>query len=314
MRRELLTTTFALLTGISIGGVAMSLKHPTTSSAPSHNEFPAPVDTPVATEAKVIASLTDSKIEGAEPPVDQRDEDKDIVEINLGPMSEQEQMQVLVARWSSLAGEVNKLVRRIESLERRAETTQTSGTDGEIGDADDRSEVLPTDSPEAQRVALISAGVPADVADEVVWQRSQQQLARLELRDQAIREGWHQTERYADELRELGAGTIDLRTEIGTDAYDRYLHQTGAFNRVRIESVMQGSAAELSGLMTGDVIERYDGKRIFTYSDLRNATTQGARDEVVTVQVRRDETTFETTLARGPIGISLNSTSISPDG
>lgn len=45
-----------------------------------------------------------------------------------------------------------------------------------------------------------------------------------------------------------------MRAEIGGQAYDRYLFETGDVNRVKISGLILGSTAEQSGLMPGDII------------------------------------------------------------
>ena len=311
MRRELPTTSVAFLTGLTLGGFAMGFTDApinTPNTQESQSPFPAAAksdrragagETQLATEAAISTALQ------AEP-------GDDALVIELGPMSDSEHRQVMIARWANLEGQVNRLLKRIDGLERRLAATG-SATDDDGGSEDREVEILPTDTPDNQRVALISAGVPPSVADELVWRRSQQEIDRLELRDQAIREGWFRTERYAEELRRLNSDATGLRTEIGDAAYDRYLYQTGEFNRVRVDSIIEGSVADQTGLLPGDVIESYDGELILNFSDLRNATTNGARDEEVPVVVRRGDSVIETWLARGPIGIRLEGAAVAPD-
>ena len=142
--------------------------------------------------------------------------------------------------------------------------------------------------------------------------QSELELDRLELRDQAIREGWYGTDRYSEELRELNRDAIDLRAEIGERLYDEYLFQTGEFNRVKVTSVIQGSAAEQSGLLPGDIIESYGDEYIYDYSDLRSATADGVRGETVPVLIRRGDHLFEAEIARGPMGVRLEPLNVPP--
>jgi S1-C subfamily serine protease len=105
---------------------------------------------------------------------------------------------------------------------------------------------------------------------------------------------------------------MDLRRELGDNAYDRYLFNTGVPNRVRVTSVMQGSAAHDAGLLPGDVIEAYDRLQIYDGRELREATTAGIRDESVPVVIRRGEIVLDAWLPRGPIGISLERVRVMP--
>jgi membrane-associated protease RseP (regulator of RpoE activity) len=96
-----------------------------------------------------------------------------------------------------------------------------------------------------------------------------------------------------------------LREELGDEAYDRYLYASGGSNRVRVRSVMPGSAAELAGLRDGDILLSYDGERLFDFEDLREASYRGEPGEAVTLEVRRaDGTVEQLVIQRGPMGIS----------
>jgi S1-C subfamily serine protease len=153
------------------------------------------------------------------------------------------------------------------------------------------------------------------VASEIVWLQGQNELERLELRDRALREGWLGTDRYRDELRAIGDERLSLRDELGEDVYDRYLFAAGENNRIRIEGVIAGSVAEEAGFSPGDTIETYDGKRVFTFAELRNATSEGERDELVSLEIRRaDGSVVEFLVPRGPLGVRLDLTRADPEG
>jgi S1-C subfamily serine protease len=107
---------------------------------------------------------------------------------------------------------------------------------------------------------------------------------------------------------------VSLRDEVGTDVYDRCLFETGEDNRILVDSVIPGSAGDESGLLPGDVIERYGDEPIFGFGDLRGATTEGEPGELVPVQVRRSGGMVELWLPRGPLGIRLDSTRVEPMG
>jgi S1-C subfamily serine protease len=139
-------------------------------------------------------------------------------------------------------------------------------------------------------------------------------LARLELYDEASRNGWLRSDRYRDELRRINEQRVSIEDEIGIDAYDRYLYETGQPNRVAVESVLPGSAGEESGLLPGDVIQRYGDVKVLDFQDLRAATSAGERDELVSVIVVRGGEPVELLLPRGPIGIGLEATRAEPDG
>ena len=77
-------------------------------------------------------------------------------------------------------------------------------------------------------------------------------------------------------------------------------------NRVRIDGVIGGSAADEAGLQPGDVIESYGADRVFTFAELRRVTTEGELDELVPVRVRRaDGSQVQAWVRRGPLGVRM---------
>ncbi len=225
-----------------------------------------------------------------------------------------EAQQVFLARleelsqgWGRMQAELVALQQRVVSLERRpVPAVDDASTAGRADAARPR-------TPQEQRDALVRAGIAAGTADEILWRRSQAELDRLELRDQALREGWLGTDRYREEMRALNAERVSLRDELDVEAYDRYLFETGETNRVSVDSVIAGSAGDQSGLMPGDVIERYGDELVLDFNDLRSATSAGARGELVPVQVRRDGQVVEVWMPRGPIGIRLDAARVDPN-
>lgn len=236
-------------------------------------------------------------------------------EVDALAASDEEAATLVVpgARRTELENTLSRLERRIGALETQFAAIKPQSTDQVDPNRDSAREPLPIATAADRRVALVSAGVPEATADEVLWQQSAWDLERLELQDQALREGWFRSERYYDELRKINDTAVDFRAEIGDQAYDRYLYQTGENNRVEVTSVMQGSAAEQAGILPGDIIESYGDDRVFDFSDLRNATAAGARDEVIPIVIRRDGMFIEATIHRGPMGVRIETTSVHPD-
>ncbi len=143
---------------------------------------------------------------------------------------------------------------------------------------------------------------PRDIEDlRTRWAAAE--LAKLEIQDQAIREGWFFTPRHRRELNEL---ENELRTELGESLFDAYLFATGTRNRVLVQQVIPGSSAARAGLQAGDAILLYDGERIFKPGELRIATGRGSRGESVELQVRRGGRTEVLSVERGPLGILLD--------
>ena len=222
-------------------------------------------------------------------------------------------LAVLDSRLVQLRNEIERLSRRVVALEQR----QTAAPSGGVAtaaspDGLDEPPPLPVDTPEDRYAALVSVGVEAERADEILERQSRQELARLELRDRATREGWVDSEQYRETAAAMRRGAVSLRSEIGDSSYDLYLYSTGASNRVQIDSVMQGSAAYEYGLQPGDVIESYADRRIFNGRELREATTGGIRGETVPVRIRRGDQIMEAWLPRGPIGITLEPARAAP--
>jgi hypothetical protein len=217
----------------------------------------------------------------------------------------QARLQELSRGWTRVEGEIARLQARIDGLERRL-AAAAPVSEPAAAEAKEPSE--------ERRSALVRAGLAEDVAADLVWREAQAELDRLELRDLALREGWFGSDRYREELRRIEREAPRLRTEVGDDVYDRYLFASGEQNRVRVSSVIPGSAAEDSGLRAGDMIEYYDGGKVFNFGELRRATSEGERGELVPVQIRRaDGSRIQTWLPRGPLGIRLDMGRVDPD-
>ena len=206
------------------------------------------------------------------------------------------------AGWTRMENEVTRLSRRMADLEQRLAAVQ-----GTPAAALAAGSPRLSSTPDGQRSALVQAGLADEAATELIRRQGEQSLARLDLRDIAAREGWLGTDRYREEVARLNEGNVDLREELGDEVYDRYLYTAGEDNRVRVDGIIPGSVGEMAGLAPGDLIETYAGEPIFTFSDLREATTGGERGELVQVRVRRGTQTFDAWVARGPLGVQLDS-------
>ncbi len=205
-----------------------------------------------------------------------------------------------------LADEVNELRDTLQMLEQRL--------DG-LTEHSQENDVPPPRAGGSRQIdvaTLIAAGFDQNEAAFLTDRWGQQQMERLYLRDQAIREGWIDTPRYTQALRELNRGEASMRADIGPAAYDRFLFATGQPNRVRINTIIDSSPAQVSGLQPGDTIVTYDGNPIYSMSDLRAVTTTGEPDAPVVMEVDRGGQLVEIEIARGPLGVTLNSTRVEP--
>ena len=203
----------------------------------------------------------------------------------------------------------SSMLEKIQQSRLAVETSKPQSQNENIVTTDHN--ISPENPEEALELRLIQSGfTPEEIAYSQRIQ-DQLQLQQLYLRDQAIREGWIDSERYRNERRELSQRTT-LREELGDERYDLYLYATEQFNRLIIDEVMLGSAAENSGIRPGDHILRYDNKRIFSWSEIREATLGGKANEIVTIEIERDKQTYQFAIPRGPLGVRLNMARIEP--
>ena len=161
--------------------------------------------------------------------------------------------------------------------------------------------------------ALIAAGIDAATATDIKRRRDELTMAEITLSDQATREQWLDTPRFAQAMATLAAQRTSLRDEIGDDSYDRYLAARGEPNRVRVDEVLAETAAAAAGLQAGDVVLRYGAARIFAPDDLVTETRGGTAGEVVRVEVLRQGQRLEVTVPRGPLGVRIAASQGSPD-
>jgi len=159
---------------------------------------------------------------------------------------------------------------------------------------------------------LVRGGIDASLAEDIVRRKNSVELKRLALQDRARREDYLNTQRYYDELAEINAQDVSLREELGDDRYDEYLYNSKQNNRIRISSVMLGSAAEQAGIQKGDIVLSYDNKRLFTWQELKDATAAGELGEYVALNIYRNGEIFSFSVPRGPLGIQLGATRLAP--
>ena len=161
------------------------------------------------------------------------------------------------------------------------------------------------------REALLDAGMTTEKADDLKSFFERQELERLHIRDQSIREAWSR-EQFRDAMQALQNNNADTLDGLNDHEYDAFLYATGQSNRVEVSSVLDSSQAQLAGLQAGDHILRYDGSRVYSWNELRSATTQGLLGEQILIEIERDGSTVEYYVDRGPLGIRMNSISQKP--
>ena len=169
-----------------------------------------------------------------------------------------------------------------------------------------------TNEPVFDEEALRSAGLSMATVKQTRERFEQLEMDRLFLRDRAIREGWMGTVRYSNEVEKLEGRKQDINSSLGDSGYDAYLYATNQSNRVVIREMLQGSPARTAGLLSGDVVLRYDGKRMFATHDLQNATASGRGGESIPVEIARNGQVMTLYLQRGPLGVYLDADSAKP--
>ena len=159
---------------------------------------------------------------------------------------------------------------------------------------------------------LIKGGIDPSLAEDIVRRKNSIELKRLALYDRATRDNYLNTQRYFDELAEINKHDVTLREELGDERYDEYLYTSKQNNRIRISSVMLGSAAEQAGIQKGDVVLSYNNNRMFTWQELKDATSEGQLGEYVTISIYRNGEVYSFSVPRGPLGTQLGSTRLEP--
>ena len=159
---------------------------------------------------------------------------------------------------------------------------------------------------------LIKGGIAHGIAEDIVRRRNSIELKKLELQDRATRGGYLNTQRYYDELAAINSQEISLRDELGDDRFDEYLYNSKQNNRVKITSVMLGSTAEQAGIKKNDIVLSYDNKRIFSWHELKEMTTEGQLGEYVSISIYRNGEIFSFSVPRGPLGTQLSSARLTP--
>ena len=243
---------------------------------------------------------------------------------DLAAQLRQQQMAQLELqrKMDEVSNSVAVLQRKLNAFDHPTETSlvaDLSDLDESLPPADGLSENLSptaaTEAPVRQRrlQQFEAAGVDPGTAEQLLTRLDQQQLAELDLRDEAARGGWLDSAEYDERLQELETSAPDLQSELGDEGYDRYLFASGRANRVRVDSVISGSAAQLANVLQGDLIIAYAGSQIFRINDLQAATRDGVRGEFVPLVLQRGQETVLQSVERGPLGITLSPDRVNPE-
>lgn len=287
MNRQLPVTLLAIVLAAAVGvGIGSLLAGGAGGMLASAPESPGdrPVNNPdLAIQVPLAASPADARL----------------VELNRLLQDEIRARQALELKLESLA-------RQVAVLDRAATANATADPAPQPADDPDESG---RDWFDEQ--ALLDNGMDSSLVSELQLFFEQLEMDRLYLRDRSAREGWDRAQLRV-ELEAIESREEDLRQRLGDDAYDAYLYATGQPNRVAVTSVLASAQAGQAGIQSGDHILRYDNQRIYSWMDLREATTSGDISDMVEVEVERDGTTLQFYLARGPMGIRMDSLSVAP--
>ena len=145
---------------------------------------------------------------------------------------------------------------------------------------------------------LVEAGFSPDRAAWILRREDELQFEAMEARFEATRSGDMQALFASRSL-----SNSSMRNELGDVEYEQYLEAYGRSTMVGISSVIESSPAQVAGLQPGDAIVRYDGQRVFSYSDIQNQALQGEPGETIVVDILRDGTPMQIVMPRGPMGV-----------
>ena len=106
-----------------------------------------------------------------------------------------------------------------------------------------------------------------------------------------------------DKVEETDMGYLGIRgATVGDEMHEVYNMPYGIF----VSEVVQGSAAEKAGLLSGDVIVKFDGTKISSYEELQNQLQYYSAGETVELVVQR---TTNGAYAEQTVSITLGSRS-----
>ncbi len=148
---------------------------------------------------------------------------------------------------------------------------------------------------------LIEGGFTEDEARRALELESRAALS-------ALQSSW-EAQRSGEQFDPFSSGSDPqalMRQELGDAAFERYLEAQGQPTAIGISQVYSGSPGSEAGLQPGDRLVSYDGERVYSMTDLRRQTMQGAPGERVVIEVERDGVQIQLSIPRGPIGVTGN--------
>ena len=297
----------ALVIGIGIGALATNLR----------GRFER--DTGTVASVHTAATLRETRAPAQPRELSTRSVEEEKVAALLAKVADTKEEPDKVVHLTALLAEEVSIRRRLESniaalqsqvWKLEAAVANGAGKTSSPQQGDRKTEAEAAGDPEKASVArFLAAGFDPVTRGQLLKRAGEIEMESLNLRYKARREGWLRTPEYREAVRQLSDG---LRQELGENLYDRFLFASERTNRLQVESVMESSPAQQTGLQPGDIIVSYDGSRVFSRSDLNEATGRGEIGETVPVEVRRGNEFFEVELPRGPLGVRLDRTTVQP--
>ena len=207
---------------------------------------------------------------------------------------------------------LEQITTSISELNSRMTELETSIQEFEVAQNNQTSEDQPKDDKWFNMNAMITTGLSEAEIIHLKQRYESLEMEKLYLRDRAIREEWINTARYTEEFETIESEFQSFRNDINKKTYDTLLYATGKSNRVIIQDVMQNSPASIAGLKAGDYIISYNNTPIYSAYDLRHEITNGEAGEEIKIDINRNGGNSSVYLARGPLGIRMESKSIQP--
>jgi TolA-binding protein len=274
MNRTLVAVIF-LVAGLAVGAWAMKVAAPSGSPADSASstrafDTAAPLEDRIATLERAVAGERDARL---------------VLEEQLRSLFEE------LERFDS--PEMTELLRTLaeNSQAREQARVQQAGRRDRGASMRDRSEM---------RIGqLVAGGFTEDRARQILAFEDETRMAALQAEYEAQRNGeafnrWEWASNYQSNLRE----------RLGDADYEKYLTAQGGQASVTVREVIGTSPANRAGLMPGDQILSYDGKRVFGMNDLRSMAFSGDPGEDVIVDIERNGQRIQLVVPRGPLGIT----------
>lgn len=240
----------------------------------------------------------------------------------VNPQMVEQSENVLLTRIESLESELSseqsirqQIEFRLSRLEQQLLNSPAISHESAVIDTDTKPVKSPPPriKPPTLQDKLLASSIPLDTIQRIQQKVGENRLARLQLRNQAIREEWIDSPEYIEKEQQLPRPTEGLKEQFGDEIYDQYLYASGRPNRVIVREVFSGSTAENADIQPGDIILSYASELIYSMNELQQATTEGIAGEPVLIEILRNDLPFSTSVARGPLGISMTVTRKKPE-